>query len=221
MKVRFAATVSLAVLCVAGSAAAQSVKSIRVMGDDIRVPVPAGWCEPHDQYVDNAQRAAASDPDNVTFLTLFKCAEMEGGGDLQHLIYIKGPRNALAVRATLPELLKAMGDIPPSDLTAALASDKLDTTAGKNLSQVMGTTVDVQTDIKPAATDASGWYLAGVVRYSAADKNMGLAVAVGMTAVKGHILSYNYYTPGIDLATVRAALTEAQTSTKGFVAANN
>jgi hypothetical protein len=204
----------------AAQAAGSQVKVIRVMGDDIRVPVPEGYCEPQGSYRDNAQRAEASDSQNVTFLTFFRCDEMAAGGDLQHLIYIKAPKPALSARATLKELLDGMGSIPASDLASALDDDKIRPGVEKDASQVFGTNVQIKSEIKPAAKDAFGWYMAGTVDYSVAGKNLGLAVAIGMTAVKGHVLSYNTYGPGKDVAAVRATLAQAKAETKVFVEAN-
>lgn len=202
------------------AAQAAEVKVIRVMGDDIQVPVPDGYCEPQGPYRDNAQRAEASDSQNVTFLTLFRCDEMAAGGDLQHLIYIKAPKPALAARATLKELLDAMGAIPASELSAALDDNRIRPGVEKDASQVFGTSVQIQSEIKPATKDAFGWYMAGTVDYSVAGRNLGLAVAIGMTAVKGHVLSYNAYGPGKDVTAVRAALAQAKAETKVFVEAN-
>jgi len=49
-------------------AAEPKIKVVRVIGDDIRVPIPDGFCEPEGPFQDNARLAEASDTQNVTFL---------------------------------------------------------------------------------------------------------------------------------------------------------
>jgi hypothetical protein len=203
-----------------GAQAAEAFKTIRVVGDDIRVPIPEGYCEPRSQYADAAQMASALDNQNVTFLSLISCKEMDAGGPMSHFIYIKAPKNALNARVGLAELLKGMGEVPPSELSKALEGDRIDAQIEKDAGSMLGRRLEVKTEIKPAASDAFAYYLAGTVAMDAGDGRSASGVAVALTAVKGHVISYNTYAPPGDLASVREALAQAKQEVRRLVEAN-
>ena len=193
---------------------------IRVVGDAIEVPLPAGYCEPTGTYVDTAQVSAAGDSQNLTLLSLFSCAEMARGATPEHFAYVKIPKSALSAHMTLPELLSGMGAVPDSEMKAAIDNDKVSPGVQKDLSTVTGRDVAVHTAIVPADRDANGYYMAGVVQMSAGTQEITTAVAVALTAVKGHMLSYNFYAPGQTSEEVRAVLEQTKAETKRLVAAN-
>ena len=206
-----------------GAAAAEKPRALahfRIAGDEIAVPIPPDLCEPTGAFADRAQMAAAADSQNVTLLSLFNCAEMKAGTVPQHFAYIKAPKNTLNTRMTLAELLKAMGDVPDSEMRAAIADDKISPAISKDVSAVAGKDVKVQSAILPADKDASGYYMAGVVQVQADGGDASTGVAVGITATKGHLLSYNFYAPGQGAAEVRALLGQTKAETKRLVEAN-
>jgi len=203
----------------AAQAAEPKIKVVRVIGDDIRVPIPDGFCEPEGPFQDNARLAEASDTQNVTFLALFSCADM-AKGDVQHMIYIKGPKELLTTRASLKELLDAMGAVPESEMNKVLADDSISPGVEKDASKAFGQKVEMKTEIQPAAKDAYAYYLAGSVEADVGERHIVTAVGVAMTSVKGHVLSYNAYMPGKDVAAIRAALEQAKAETRKLLAAN-
>jgi len=194
--------------------------SFRMLGDEITVPTPAGYCEPTGPYADAAQVAAAGDSQNVTLLSLYNCAEMAAGAPSQHWAFIKAPKSLMSTRATLAQLLEGMGAVPESDLKAALEDPNINEGVQKELSKVTGADVKVASSIVPVDRDANGYYLAGTVQMSAGESNIAAAVAVGFTAVKGHLITYNLYGPGQSPAAVRAVLDVARVETKRIVDAN-
>lgn len=194
--------------------------SFRIMGDEIIVPTPAGYCEATGAFADAAQLAAAGDNQNLTPLTLYNCAEMAAGGPAQHWAMIKVPKSMMNARATLAELLAAMGSIPDSEMQALIRDPKITDDVSKNLSQVSGAEVKVASAIAPVDRDDNGYYMAGTVNMASGQEAVGVAVAVGLTTVKGHIISFNLYGPGQTPAAIRAVLDDARAATKKLRAAN-
>ena len=194
--------------------------SFRMLGDEITVPTPAGFCEPTGAYADTAQIAAAGDSQNVTLLSLYNCSEMAAEQPSQHWAFIKAPKSLMSTRATLAELLEGMGAIPESDMKVALENPEINEQVQKDVGQVIGRDVKVVTRIVPVDRDANGYYMAGTVLMSAGETKIAAAVAIGFTSVRGHLITYNLYGPGQSPAAIRAVLDEARATTKRIVDAN-
>jgi len=136
------------------------------------------------------------------------------------MIYIKGPKELLTTRASLKELPDAMGAVPESEMNKVLADDSISPGVEKDASKAFGQKVEMKTEIQPAAKDAYAYYLAGSVEADVGERHIVTAVGVAMTSVKGHVLSYNAYMPGKDVAAIRAALEQAKAETRKLLAAN-
>lgn len=219
----FVAGVVLAtVVSGAARAAAQpsTILHFRLAGDEIAVPVPAGYCEPTGVYADRAQLAAAADSQNVTLLSLFNCAEMEAGGAAQHFAYIKIPKTVLNARVGLAELLSQLGQVPDSEMADAVSDAKTSSGVANDISAIGGRDVAVHSAINPVARDDIAYYLAGTLQIKMEGEDIALAVSISMTSVKNHMLTYNFYVPGHDLAAIRMALEQTKTETRRLLAAN-
>ena len=211
-----------AMLTSAAAAAAPSERFVtfNVMGDDVRTPIPDGLCEVRDRYVALAQMLAAGDEQNLTFMTLYDCAAMDRGESSANYILIKAPRTSLRVKVERPELLEAMGAIPPSELAAVLDGDTIDASANKSLNEVLGLEGEIKSNIQPVDRDTSGYYLAGVLKMQVDEQAHTSVVAVAITSIKGHVLSYNVYNDGDKPADIAAVLNRAKTGLSGWIAAN-
>jgi hypothetical protein len=222
---RLSLLVAVTVLAVGGYAWAArapgpKLAHFRLAGDEIAVPMPAGLCDPKGGYVDGAQAVAAADNDNITLITLYDCAEMARGEHPSHYAMIKAPKSGLSKRATREELVKGMGDIPKTNFTDKIQRDKL-TEVGGNVSKVLGEDVAFTGNIAPIDKDDLAFYLGGVVGLSlAGDAPQNVSVVVAVTAVKGHIISYNFYGPGDRISDVAAVLRRAKSEVKRLVDAN-
>jgi hypothetical protein len=215
-----AATLALGGPACAAKIPGPRLAHFRLAGDEIAVPMPAGFCEQAGKFADQAQLMAAADNQNVTLLSLASCAEMAAGGPLSHYAYVKIPKRALTARVTLPELLAQMGAVPESEMKSAVANDKISPNVEQGLHAVTGRDVKVRSSIVPVDRDASGYYLAGVIDVSLGDKSGTIAAVVAITAAKGHILTYNLYGPRIDAPGVHALLVDAKAETTRILAAN-
>ena len=215
-----AAIISLAATPAPATATASSATvTVRVVGDDIDLPLPAGYCEPTGRYIDLAQIIAAVDKESITLATFYDCAAMAAEEVPKRYIIVKALRAALMQRITREELLKQLGDIPKSEMTAAIQAATTSEALSKNASEVLGD-VDLGAKMEPADADENGYYMAGVGRFKKDATSYTLAMAVGITSVKGHVLSLSAYQPGETMKTIAETLRQARFETSRMVKAN-
>ncbi len=202
------------------SASGAEAASFRLAGDTIAVPEPQGFCEPQGAYIDFAQALAAADNKNLTLLTLYNCAEMTSGGAVAHYALVKTPTAAITQRATRDELLKAMGDIPKSELTTALLNEQVQKEMGENASKVFGRNVAFAGKIVPIDKDEAAFYMGGLITVKTNSGESTGVVVVAMTTIKGHILTYNLYGPGGGTTEIATVLKQAKSDIRSMIAAN-
>lgn len=211
------------VLCGHASAAkapSPRLAHFRLAGDEIVVPMPAGFCDPTGGYIDGAQAVAAADNDNLTLITLYDCAEMARGEHPSHYAMIKAPKSGLSKRVSRGELVKGMGDIPQNTFTDQIQKEKL-TEVGRNVSKVFGEDAALTGSIAPIDKDDLAFYLGGVLGLSVAgDTPQNVSVVVALTTVKDHIVSYNFYGPGARVSDVATVLRRTKAEVKRLIDAN-
>jgi hypothetical protein len=194
--------------------------TVRIIGDDIQVPLPPGYCEVTGKYADYAQLAAATDNDNITVLQLDDCAEMAAGGRVQHFAVIKAIKKALAQRVPRDVFLHAMGAVPPSELSNAITDANLNKRVQDGIANVTSMNVQLETKIAPIASDDVAYYLGGLVKMQAADTAYQTSVVVALTSVKGHLIGYDFYAPGETARDLAALLAKTKGETRRLLGAN-
>jgi hypothetical protein len=171
--------------------------SFRVGGVAFGLPLPKGYCLPRGQQVDIARLVAAGDLRNVTHLTLFPCdapVDAAGLSAQRDYILIKTPKEVLNVQLTREALLQGLGEAFENPAFAqALASGQLLKDAGKGVSDVIGTPIDLSGNIAPRGKDDVCAYLGGTVGIASRTNSYTLAVGTCITAVGGRAISVNWY----------------------------
>jgi hypothetical protein len=188
--------------------------SFRVGGVAFQLPLPAGYCLPRELQVDVAQLVAAGDTDNVTDLTLFPCNAPVSGAEMgaqKDYILIKTPKQALIAQVSREELIRGMGEaFEKPAFTEALASGQLLDRAGKGVSDVLGTKVDLSGGVAPRGKDDFCAYLGGTMAVASSIKSYTLAVGACITAVGGRVLAIYWYGPDEGPASVARLLVKAK-----------
>ncbi|HEX8063870.1 MAG TPA: hypothetical protein VF535_11715 [Allosphingosinicella sp.] len=188
--------------------------SFRVGTVEFRLPLPAGYCLPRGLQVDVAQLVAAGDAQNVTDLTLFPCRSAVSGPELgsqKDYILIKTPKQALLTQVTREALLQGLGEAFENPAFAeALASGKLVKDAGQEVSEVMGTKVDLSGNVAPRGKDEFCAYVGGTMAVSSALASYTLSVGACITAVGGRILTVYWYGPDEGPASVARLFLKAK-----------
>jgi hypothetical protein len=204
----------------AAQAAERSV-GVTVDGQTIQVPLPEGYCAPTGAYVERARSVAALDEANETLLTLYDCATMAAGGvDMPRYAHLKFPRSARGHTLTMDQVRDAFPDAP-SDF-ARLLNEAVDEKAlGKEFSDLSKADVKVEVGgLKPVGEDATGVYLAGVMTLQVNGATRPLAAAVGVSSVKGKLVSFNAYAQGGTVPDVAAQLALVRGAVISLGAAN-
>ena len=199
--------------------AAPRTLSVKIGGDEVRMPVPEGYCEPQGRYANIAQLTDAMDSQSITYLALVDCAAQAGGGDLQRYLFLRAPKAMMAERLTRPELLDRMGPVPDSSLNLALDNPGVER-ARQDAERAQGRKLEVSADIRPVAKDAHGFYVAGLMKTGSGGQTRETAIAIGATTAQRHVVAINSYVRGSDLAAVREALRVAREATRELAEAN-
>lgn len=193
---------------------------VRLVGDDLALPLPEGYCEPTGRYVDLAQLVAAVDKESITLATFYDCAAMSAEVVPNRYIIIKAIKSALSQKIPRDELLRQLGEVPKSEMSAAVQAATNDKEISKNASEVLGGDVDLGAKMQPADADENGYYMAGVGHFKNEATSYTLSMTVGITSVKGHVVSLSAYQPGETLKTVADTLRQAKFETRRLVEAN-
>lgn len=171
--------------------------SFALAGAAFRVLLPTGYCLPRGQQVDIARLVASGDVRNVTHLTLFPCdapVDAAGLSAQRDYILIKTPKEVLNVQLSREELLRGLGEAFDNPAFAqALASGQLLKDAGKGVSDVIGTPIDLSGNVAPRGKDDVCAYLGGTMAIASRTHSYTLAVGTCVTAVGGRAISVNWY----------------------------
>ncbi|MBL8552638.1 MAG: hypothetical protein JNL41_00060 [Phenylobacterium sp.] len=219
MKLELAAMAAALLAWPQAASAADGITAIRVGGDEIRAPVPAGYCPPEGRYANIAQITDAMDSQSITYLALVDCDALAEGRNLRRYLFLRAPKVMADQRLTRAELIERMGPIPETPLNLALNNPAWEQ-AKAEAERSAGRKLQVGADMRPVARDANGYYVAGVIKLSAGAEARWTAVAVGATAVKGHVLAVTSYIAGSDADALRETLDVAKASAKALAEAN-
>ncbi|MBL8772140.1 MAG: hypothetical protein JNK30_12225 [Phenylobacterium sp.] len=212
---------ALAILLAPAGAAAEEAAAlaVRIGGDEIRMPVPAGYCEPTGRYANIAQLTDAMDRENITYLALVDCAAVNAGRELSRYLFLRAPKVFASERLTREQLFERMGPMPENAPNLLLDNPAMDQAKGA-ARRATGRNVELSGEMRPVAKDEAGYYMAGGLQQDDAGRSRRTSVGIGATAVRGHVVTVNSYVRGSDLAAVREALKVARETTQGLVAAN-
>lgn len=194
--------------------------TVRLVGDDLSLPFPEDYCEPTGRYIDLAQLVAAVDKESITLATFYDCAEMVADAVPERYIIVKALKSALSQKVPRDELLRELGEVPKSEMSAAVQAAGNDKGISRNASEVLGGDIDLGAKMEPADADENGYYIAGVGHFKNATTSYALSMTVGITSVKGHVMSLATYLPGQTVRTVAESLKQAKFETRRLVAAN-
>ncbi|MBX3483991.1 hypothetical protein [Phenylobacterium sp.] len=219
MKLKLAAMVATLLAWPQAAPAAGDLTAVRVGGDEIRVPVPDGYCPPEGRYANIAQVTDAMDSQSITYLALIDCEALAAGANLRRYLFLRAPKAMADQKLTRAELIERMGPIPETPLNLALGNPAWEQ-ARAEAERAAGRKLKVGADMRPVARDANGYYVAGVIRLSAGAEARPTAVAVGATVVKGHVLAVTSYIAGSDVEALRETLDVAKASAKAIAEAN-
>jgi len=201
-------------------ATAPAFAAARIMNDDIRVPLPEGFCEPTGPYIAQAQLIAAADNDNVTVLQLNSCAEMAAGGRTSHFAVMKAGKKTLTANISLADLLAAMGALPKSAFADLVNGPDVQKKVEDGFGQVSSAKIELKSDLQPVASDDAAYYLAGLMTGTVGENSGQLALAIAITSVRGHVVSYDFYAPGATARDVANVLQQAKTEVHRLLKAN-
>lgn len=167
-------------------------------GVALTMPLPAGYCIPTGQDAARAQIVAAGDKGTVTHATLKRCDGSLGNGANDYTL-IKTPNAMLVPVVDRPTLIKELGaefDNPVA--VAGFAGDMNKSDAGADLSQILGTRVEIKGTVKPLGHDAVCAYMGGQVEVKGAGLSYLQPTGVCITSVGGKVVTIARY--GKDLA---------------------
>ncbi|HEY0011988.1 MAG TPA: hypothetical protein VGB79_03955 [Allosphingosinicella sp.] len=173
---------------------AQAPASFRFGGMRFEVPLPEGYCPVQGAEIDTAQLMAAADPRNVTHLTLVGCGPQQGLG--ANYIIIKTPMEGLSARMGREQFLEAIsaafreGPFNSADFQSSIADE-----AGRHLSTVSRTPVNLSGDIRPLGLDRVCGYMGGIMEVRSAAGNYSRSVGICMTSISDRLLNINWYGP--------------------------
>jgi hypothetical protein len=167
---------------------------VRLGGDEVWLAVPSGYCEPMGRYANLAALTDASDSQSVTYLALVDCADQAAGRAISRSLLLRAPKSAMSERVTRAEFLDRLGTLAPTPAAERPRDGALRLVAG----------------------DENGRYLGGLIRQG----RRTTALAVAVTAVKGHVVSLSSYVTGEPEQALEAALGIAQAQARALVEAN-
>ena len=168
--------------------------AFQVGGVDFKLVLPDGYCLPAGQIAASADKAAAADTANATDLTAYKCDSR--GDALEQPLLIKTPRGMLSTTVERRAFLAQMGaQLHNPEVTAALASGKIDKSSAAAFSKVEGDPVTVKSEFKLVGEDDTCVYMAGTETIGEGARSTRAAVAACMTAAHGRVLSIYAFGP--------------------------
>jgi len=180
-----------------GAARAADPMNFLVRDVTIRGSIPDGYCVPTGKNKAAADLLAKGDPENETPVTLIRCDQQDQPDGMRYDYYlIKAPRVAYAPMTRADFLAMMAKELAlPTYQTGSTGKTSLNDAAG-NLTDTLGTKVDLSGEIKPRGTDDVCMYLGGEVKVSTAAASYPIAVGGCGTIVGGKIMFvYSYDDP--------------------------
>lgn len=179
----------------------------RMGGVDFAVPIPAGYCVPQGRDVDIAQALAATDNINLTHVTLMKCGE----NDLLNYFILKTPRAAILKDFQLEPFLNEIGVQFQSTAIKDFMSDgSLDKEVKKGFQTVLGSDLDLTTDIKPLGRDERCAYVGGTAEFTNVPDPYKISMGRCITIISNRIISIYSYGSRTDVQGVVEQLKKAK-----------
>lgn len=211
-KIRFAAVLAVAAAVAAcseqasapGQAPQGGNATFQHSGMTYTFPMPAGFCLPTGKYLTRAEQVAASDPANVTKLTLNDCVSMTQGGNLARWGMVKSPRSMESLDVGTRDNMIAEMKRQSASGTFQQALDQASAQSG------------VAVKVKPLGTDYYGAYIGGTVVV----EGHTFAGAWSMTVIKHRVLGVYMYGPYSGERDIMTVLDQVKEATRNFVLAN-
>lgn len=160
--------------------AAPATTDFEVGGLKFRLTIPKGYCLPEGEAALRAAQAAASDPANVTDLSLIECGVTAPA--LPELVAIK----TLKIYETTPlerEALIAGAAAALPTITAPDAQQKLMDQSENNIANATGARVELKGALRGQGRDAVCAYLGGSIDVGVGDKKVTGLLGVCLTVV--------------------------------------
>ena len=190
--------------------------SFRMQGDEIKVPIPVGYCEPQDPYSDVAPRLDAMDS-STTFEAFYDCAEM-AQHKLGRYVVLRTPRAWVLER-------KSRGPFLAEETKKARTNTLEDTEkAARAVAAVgsarLGKNIELEMGLNYLGTDDVGVYRGGAGQSVTNGTERKFTMVGALTVIKGHPLGYLFYGSGSTAADLSNLLQMAKAETHRLTAAN-
>lgn len=181
-----------AVFALAAAAGAPTTADFTVGGLAFRATIPAGYCLPEGEQVQVQARVAASDPANITDLTLIECGVRAPA--LPELIVLKTLRAFERTPLERQSFIVQMAAALPA-VTQPAEQQKLLDQAEDNIAGATGAKVDLKGTLRGQGSDNVCAYIGGSVDVAAADRKAtglvgGCATVVGSRQFTIYRVSY-------------------------------
>jgi len=157
-------------------------------GVNLTIPAPVGYCLPSGAAQLTAQQLAASDPNNVTKLTLVNCTP---GMEFEDYLTVKVSASAAGLTMSRTEILQLMEDtFGSSEFSTLMQSGKLQSEVKNRYRNLGPEDVEVQGGLVPRAIDDVCAYLGGEMDVSTGGGTKNVSVAACITSINGRIISF-------------------------------
>lgn len=179
-------------LTAVAAAAAEKMIGFTVGGTSLKMPLPAGYCEPTGELADFSDKIDALDKDNYTPITLVRCEKAGSRGAFEDYILIKSPK--VAARSTfekasgLAQLDQAVRQMNASGINETTADKFAD-----DSERELGARIELEGKFGYAGRDQDCVYLAGPVAGSVNGTTVKGLVASCLTIAGGKLVSVNVY----------------------------
>lgn len=158
--------------------AAPATTDFEVGGLKFRLMIPKGFCLPEGEMVTRAAQTAASDPANVTDVSLVEC----GVTTLPELVAIKTLRMYEKTALEREALVAGVAAALPA-ITAPAAEQKLMDQSESNIASVTGAKIDLKGALRGQGRDAVCAYLGGSIDVAVQDQKATGLLGACMTVV--------------------------------------
>ena len=199
------------------SARADSGAIFDLGGESLRMPIPAGFCEPAGVYIPFAEKMRAAAPD--ARLLLFDCAETAAMGPLSHMLIVQTLRMPGITGLSREALVGKMAAMPAS-AWGQISEDAGDSAADRLKGLGVVKDADMKMGVSPVGVEGGVFYLTSVMRMSGNGRSAIRVAAMGMTVVRGQPLMLTVTRDGSGPDDVAAALAEDNAAIAGLMAAN-
>lgn len=157
-------------------------------GVSLSIPVPEGYCLPSGPTQLAAQRLAASDPSNITKLTLVNCTP---GMEFEDYLSVKVSATAAGLTMSRTDFLQLMkATFASGELSTFVESGKPQSEVEDRYRSLSSQDVKVRGGLLPRGIDEFCAYLGGEVTVSTGTDTKNVAVAGCMTSINRRIISF-------------------------------